>query len=127
MVSPNTIPDWPLLARSGRWQKQPVRKVPIVLKKSKIERRQKSRESRFSVVYIAMRHHSADTKVPCRFCVKRCGSLRSPRAKRICGPKKFRQPKKTFSTVSAQSGQTLQGRRQASASIGQFFLACPRP
>ena len=47
-----------------------VRLVPILLQKSKIEQRQKSRESRFLADSIAAKLHSADTRVRGRFCVK---------------------------------------------------------
>jgi hypothetical protein len=58
----------------------------------KVENRTTPKISRKSIysVSIATRHHSADTKVPGRFCVKRCGPFTSPRAIRISGPKKFR-------------------------------------
>ncbi len=46
------------------------------LQKSKIERRQKSRESRFLGISIAARLLGADTKVRGRFCVKRYGPSR---------------------------------------------------
>jgi hypothetical protein len=44
--------------------------VPILLKKSKIEQRQKSRESRFLADSIAAKLHGADTRVGGRFCPK---------------------------------------------------------
>jgi hypothetical protein len=40
------------------------------LQKSKIEQRQKSRESRFLADSIAAKLHSADTRVRGRFCVR---------------------------------------------------------
>jgi hypothetical protein len=47
--------------------------VPILLQKSKIVRRQKSREIRFLGIPIAAKVLGADTKVRGRFCVKRYG------------------------------------------------------
>jgi hypothetical protein len=48
----------------------------ILLQKSKIEQRQKPRESQFLDVSIAAKLLSADKKVRGRFCVKRCGPSR---------------------------------------------------
>jgi len=50
--------------------------VPILLQKSKIERRRKSRESRCLDVSTAAMLARPDTKVRRRFCVKRCGPSR---------------------------------------------------
>jgi hypothetical protein len=47
-----------------------VRFVPILLQKSKIERHQKSRESRFLDASTAATLCSADAKVRGRFCTK---------------------------------------------------------
>jgi hypothetical protein len=58
---------------------------PILLQKSKIERPQKSRESRFLDAPAAARLSEANTKVGGRFGMKRYGPLISRRAKRISG------------------------------------------
>ena len=69
----------------------------IVLQKSKIERRRKSRKSCFLADTATAILRSADTKLRGRFCVKRCGPLISPHAKRISGSKNFRSsPQKDF-------------------------------
>src|ERR1700688_181428 len=57
----------------------------IVLQKSKIERRRKSRKSRFLDDSAAAMLCSADTKLRGRFSEKRCGPLTSPREKSIGG------------------------------------------
>jgi hypothetical protein len=83
---------------------RPVRKVPILLQKSKIERRQKSRESRFLGISIAARLLGADTKVRGRLCVKRYGpSLRKARDASAALKISVHHPKNTFATKSATS------------------------
>jgi hypothetical protein len=47
-----------------------VRFAPILLQKSKIEQRQKFRESRFLADSIAAKFPSADTRAGGRFCLK---------------------------------------------------------
>jgi hypothetical protein len=84
-----------------------VRFVPILLQKSKIERRRKSRESRCLGVSTAAMLARPDTKVRGRFCVKRCGPSRR-RVRTVSAVLKnfVRQPEKTFSTVSAMNGHS---------------------
>jgi hypothetical protein len=81
-----------------------VRKVPILLQKSKIERRRKSRESLIFDVSAAAKLRSADAKVRSRFCVKRCCPTRRHARNASAVLKNFvRHQKKTFSTLSARS------------------------
>jgi hypothetical protein len=74
----------------------------IVLQKSKIDRLQKFRESRFLDFSSAARLRTARTKVCSRSFDKRCGPFTSLRTKRISGARKFRSsaPKDSFATVS---------------------------
>src|SRR6267378_4351758 len=78
----------------------------IVLQKSKIERDQKFRESRFFDVSTAAKPRSADTMVRGRFLCERMWSLASPLARRISGPRKFcSSPKKDFfNTIGRKAG-----------------------
>lgn len=62
----------------------------IVLQKSKIDRLQKFRESRFLDFSSAARLRTARTKVCSRSFDKRCGPFTSLRTKRISGARKFR-------------------------------------
>jgi hypothetical protein len=72
--------------------------------KVEIEQRQKSRESRLLAVSIGAKLLSADMKVRGCFCVKRCvPSRRRTRNASAVLKNLVRQPKKTFSTVSALS------------------------
>ena len=76
-----------------------------MLQKSKIESRQKSRESRFLSVSIAEGLLGIDTKVRGRFCVKRYGpSCREARRASAVLKISVDQPKNTFATKSAKSG-----------------------
>src|SRR6266404_2947153 len=81
-----------------------VRKVPILLQKSKIGRPRKSREGRFLDAAAAARFSGANTKAGARFCMKRCGPSRR-RARSASAVFKIfvLQPKKTFATISATS------------------------
>jgi hypothetical protein len=82
-----------------------VREGSILLKKSKIERLQKSRESRFLIISAAASRRRADTKVCDRFCVNRCGPSRCRARDAPAVLKNFlSEPEKTFSTVSVKSG-----------------------
>jgi hypothetical protein len=77
---------------------------PILLQKSKFERRQKSRETPFSGISVAARLLGADTKVRGRFCVKRYGpSRREVRDASVALKISVHHLKKTFATKSAQS------------------------
>jgi hypothetical protein len=79
--------------------------VPILLQKSKIVRRQKSREIRFLGIPIAAKVLGADTKVRGRFCVKRYGpSHREARDASAALKISVHRPKNTFATISANSG-----------------------
>jgi hypothetical protein len=76
-----------------------------VLQKSKIERRQKSREGRILDAYIHCKAPLRRYEGPWSFLRETMRSLTSQRAKRISGPKNLvRQAKKTFSTLSALFG-----------------------
>jgi hypothetical protein len=77
-----------------------VRKVPILLQKSKIERRQKSRESRFLEV-LSLQNSIALIRVSVVVLREMMRSLTSPRAKRIRGSRKFRASaeKDFFNTI----------------------------
>jgi hypothetical protein len=82
-----------------------VRLGSIVLQKSKIERRRKSRKSRFLADSTTAILRCAHTKLRGRFCVKRCGpSYRRVRnasaVLKNCG----RHPETTFSTLSVTLG-----------------------
>ena len=80
-----------------------VRFVPILLQKSKIRRRQKSRESRFRDIAVAARLRGADTKVRGRFGVKRYGpSHREARDASASLRISVHHPKNTFATKSAK-------------------------
>ena len=86
----------------------------ILLKKSKIGGHRKSRESRCSDVSTAAMLARGDAKVRGRFCERCCGpSRRGPRNASAVLKNFARQPEKTFSTVSAQSGHSLERRDQA--------------
>jgi len=103
-------PAYALHVRVGSL-KQTSRECPvlaIVLQKSKIERDQKFRESRFFDVSTAAKPRSADTMVRGRFLCERMWSLASPLARRISGPRKFcSSPKKDFfNTIGRQSGRS---------------------
>jgi hypothetical protein len=76
-----------------------------LLQKSKIEPRQKSRESRFLSVSIAEGLLGINTKVRGRFCVKRYGPSRreAPRASAVLKIS-VDQPKNTFATKSVING-----------------------
>jgi hypothetical protein len=75
-----------------------------LLQKSKIEPRQKSRESRFLSIPIGARLLGTDTKVRNRSCVKLCGpSRREARDASAILKIKAQQPKNTFATKSANS------------------------
>jgi hypothetical protein len=86
-----------------RWSKPNVGEGPILLQKSKIERRRKSRESRFLDVSTAARLCRPDTKVRGRFCVKRCGPT-CPRVRNAPAALKnfVRQPKDFFNTIDPE-------------------------
>ena len=88
----------------------------ILLQKSKIERRQKSRESRFSGISIAAWLLGEDTKVRGRFCVKRYGPSRRE-ARDVSAVLKIsvRHPKNTFATESGVE-QTCRSGRPTSVS-----------
>jgi hypothetical protein len=76
--------------------------VQILLQKSKIRRRQKSRESRFRDIAVAARLRGADTKVRGRFGVKRYGpSHREARDASAALKISVHHPKNTFATKSA--------------------------
>jgi hypothetical protein len=78
--------------------------MPILLKKSKIERLTKSRESRYLDVSPAAMLARGDTKVLGRFCERCCGPSRRGVRNASAVLKNFaRQPEKTFSTVSAKN------------------------
>src|SRR5258705_1762940 len=85
----------------------------IVLQRSKIERRRKSRKSCFLADTATAILRSADTKLRGRFCVKRCGPLISPHAKRISGSKNFR------SSPQIDFVNTIEGK----ADLGAALLA----
>src|SRR6266446_8940262 len=81
-----------------------VRFAPILLQKSKTERLQKSRESRFSDDSNAERRRGADRQVRGGFSERRCGPSRR-HVQHAPAPLKIfvRHPKKTFATKSAKS------------------------
>ena len=77
--------------------KRYVRCWLILLQKSKIERRRKSRKSRCLDVSTAAMLARADTKVRGRYCAKRCGpSRRRVRTASAVVKNFIRQPEKTF-------------------------------
>src|ERR1700730_380259 len=79
----------------------------LVLQKSKIARRQKSRGSWFSDESLSATIFSADTKLPGRFSDKRFGPSRLCARNASAGPENFvRQPQRTFATLSARSCRT---------------------
>ena len=81
------------------------RKWRILLNKSKIERRQKSRKCRFLDNSAAGMLHSASTKVHGRFSEKRRGPSHRCAPNASAALENFvRDTQKTFSTVSEQSG-----------------------
>ena len=81
-----------------------VRFVPILLQKSKIRRRQKSRESRSRDITVAARLRGADTKVCGRFGVKRYSpSHREARDASAALKISVHHPQNTFATKSATS------------------------
>src|ERR1700680_3900982 len=83
-----------------------VRKVPILLQKSKIERPQKSRESRFLGTSSAAKRRSSNTMAGGRFSAKRCGpSHREVRDASAALKISVHHPKNTFATKSARNGQ----------------------
>ena len=70
----------------------------------------KSRESRFLDVCISTTCHGADTRVPGRLCVKRCGPSRRRLRNASAVLKTFvPRSKKTFSTLSARSSHSGSG------------------
>jgi hypothetical protein len=72
----------------------------ILLQKSKIERRRKTREGRFLDAAAAARLAEANTKVGGRFDVKRCGpSSRRARSASAVFKTFVLHPKKTFATI----------------------------
>src|SRR3981189_2192622 len=77
-----------------------VRKVPILLQKSKIERCRKSRESGFLDTSTAAIPRSADAKVRGHFCAKHLGPSHRLIRNAAAVPGNFdRHPKKTFATI----------------------------
>lgn len=79
--------------------------APILLKKSKIARLRKSLEGRFFVVSVAASLCRTSTRTYDRFSVNRCGpSLRRAWDAPAALENFVRQPKRTFSTVSASNG-----------------------
>ena len=106
-----------------------VSKVPILLQKSKIRRRQKSREGRFRDIAVAARLRGADTKVRCRFGVKRYGpSHREARDASASLKISVHHPKSTFATKSANRRHPLFdhfiGARQERRRYGQAECLC---
>jgi len=77
----------------------------IVLQKSKIDRLQKFRESRFLDFSSAARLRTARTKVCSRSFDKRCGPFTSLRTKRISGARKFRSsaPKDSCNSIPSEA------------------------
>ena len=77
----------------------------ILLKKSKIEWLQNSRECQFLAVSAARSLCRTCTKVTGRFCANRCGPSRRRVSDAPAGPKNFaHELEGTFSTISARSG-----------------------
>src|ERR1700737_3064123 len=84
-----------------------VRLAPILLKKSKVEWLQSSRECQFLVVSAARSLCRTCTKVTGRFCANRCGPSRRRVSDAPAGLKNFaHELKGTFSTISARSGHS---------------------
>jgi hypothetical protein len=101
-----TIPS-PFYSRADILPLTMDRFAPILLKKAKIERLPKSRESRCLDVSAAAMLARGDTKIRRRFCERRCGPSHRGERNASAVLKNFvRQPEKTFSTVSANSGQS---------------------
>jgi hypothetical protein len=91
---------------------------PILLQKSKIERPGESRESRFLDAPAVARLSGANTKVGGRFGMKGCGpSCRHTRNASAVFKIFVLHPKKTFATISANSGH-----RPAMASVVYCLL-----
>src|SRR6202171_4261592 len=105
----------------------------ILLKKSKIERLRKSRESWFLVLSAAARLCRTDTRVYDRFCGNRCGPSHCRARDAPAALKNFiRHPEKTFSTVSTQNGHRCHTRptsfvRRKAASYHSGRPALRRP
>jgi hypothetical protein len=75
-----------------------------MLQKSKIQRRQKSRESQLLDISFAATILGADTKVRGGFCVKRYGpSHREARDASAALKISVHHPKNTFATISARN------------------------
>ncbi len=94
---------------SRRSDRRPVTSglPPILLQKSKIERPGDSRESRFLDAPAAARLSGANTKVGGRFGMKGCGpSCRHTRNASAVFKIFVLHPKKTFATISANSGHS---------------------
>src|ERR1700704_2907188 len=80
-----------------------VRKVPILLQKSKIKQPQKSRKSRSLAFPAAASLFSATAEVRDRFWMKRYGPSRRRAQNASTALRIFvRHPKKTFATISAR-------------------------
>ena len=108
-------------------RKRDVACWPILLKKSKIQRLRKSREGRFFVVSGAASLCRTGTRTYGCFCVNRCGPSHRRAWDAPAALKKFvRQPKRTFSTVSTQSGHVF-GRKAAGQSNWSFLHGQSRP
>ena len=93
-------------AQSGRHRKADVRKGPILLQKSKIERPEKSRQSGHWTSLPAASLSNATTEVRDRFGMKRHGPSRRRAQNASAALGIFvRHLKKTFATISALSGR----------------------
>jgi hypothetical protein len=97
--------ELPLFTRSILKSRH-VRKVPIVLKKSKIAELRKSRECSALAISAGARHGRIDTRASDRLCDNSCGPSRrsernAPAVLRIFS----HQRKRTFSTKSANNGR----------------------
>ncbi len=98
----------------------------ILLKKSKIERHRKSRESWFLAVPTAPTLLSADTKVGGRFWVKRCGPSRRRVRNASAVLRNFvRLPKRTFSTLSARTGPPATSAIRSLPGVNRTWLGQP--
>src|SRR5882757_9333551 len=98
----------------------------IVLQKSKIERDQKFRESRFFDVSTAAKPRSADTMVRGRFCVKGCGPSHHRLRDASAVLENFaRHPKKTFSTLSGAKRAFAKRRCHPRVGREQTSRCCP--
>src|SRR6266516_4873731 len=96
----------------------------IALQKSKIERRRKSRKSRFLADSTTAILRSAHTKLRGRFCVRRCGSSYRRVRKASAVLKNFgRHPKKTFSTLSASKRTSARERDRVGGPLSAFRSA----